>query len=176
VVDEAYGQFAPWSALALVDEDVPLVVTRTFSKTWSMAAARLGYLVGPSWLVAELDKVVLPYHLDTAKQIAGVLALTFVDEMEERIARVVAERERLVEGLCDLGAHVWPSGANFVLFRFERLGGARSGDAIWQGLLDRSVLIRNCASWPRLDDCLRVTVGTPDENDRFLKALAEVVT
>ena len=126
--------------------------------------------------MAELEKVVLPYHLDTAKQIAGVLALTFVDEMEDRIARVVAERERIVEGLCDLGAHVWPSGANFVLFRFERRRrGTRSGDAIWQGLLDRSVLIRNCASWPRLDDCLRVTVGTADENDRFLKALAEVV-
>ena len=125
--------------------------------------------------MAELEKVVLPYHLDTAKQIAGVLALTFVDEMEDRVARVVAERERIVEGLCDLGAHVWPSGANFVLFRFERRGEARSGDAIWQGLLDRSVLIRNCASWPRLDDCLRVTVGTADENDRFLKALAEVV-
>jgi histidinol-phosphate aminotransferase len=170
VVDEAYGQFAPWSALTVVDEEMPLVVTRTFSKTWSMAAARLGYLVGPSWLVAELEKVALPYHLDTAKQIAGVLALTFVDEMEDRIARVVAERERLVEGLCDLGAHVWPSGANFVLFRF-----GRSGDEIWKGLLERSVLIRNCSSWPRLDDCLRVTVGTADENDRFLKALAEVV-
>jgi histidinol-phosphate aminotransferase len=170
VVDEAYGQFAPWSALTLVDEDIPLVVTRTFSKTWSMAAARLGYLIGPSWLVAELDKVALPYHLDTAKQIAGVLALTFVDEMEERIARVVSERERVVAGLCDLGAKVWPSGANFILFRFRK-----PGDEIWQGLLDRSVLIRNCASWPRLDDCLRVTIGTPEENDRFLSALAEVV-
>ncbi len=170
VVDEAYGQFAPWSALALVEEDVPLVVTRTFSKTWSMAAARLGYLVGPSWLVSELDKVALPYHLDSAKQIAGVLALTFVDEMEQRIARVVSERERLVAALCALGVRVWPSGANFVLFRC-----AQPGDKVWQGLLDRSVLVRNCASWPRLDDCLRVTIGTPTENDRFLNALAEVI-
>ena len=71
VVDEAYGQFAPWCALELVDEAVPLVVTRTYSKTWSMAAARLGYLVGPAWLVAELEKVVLPYHLDAVKQAAG---------------------------------------------------------------------------------------------------------
>ncbi|MGZ4725157.1 MAG: aminotransferase class I/II-fold pyridoxal phosphate-dependent enzyme, partial [Ilumatobacteraceae bacterium] len=71
VVDEAYGQFADWSALSLIDEETPIVVSRTFSKTWSMAASRLGYLVGPSWLVAELDKVALPYHLDTAKQIAG---------------------------------------------------------------------------------------------------------
>ncbi len=77
VVDEAYGQFAPWSALELLDDDVPLVVTRTFSKTWSMAAARLGYLVGPAWLVAELEKVVLPYHLDALKQVAGRLALDY---------------------------------------------------------------------------------------------------
>ena len=74
VVDEAYGQFAPWSALSLVDEDRPIVVTRTFSKTWSMAAARLGYLVGPRWLVDELEKVALPYHLDATKQIGGRLA------------------------------------------------------------------------------------------------------
>ncbi len=75
VVDEAYGQFADWSALSMIDEETPIVVSRTFSKTWSMAASRLGYLVGPSWLVAELDKVALPYHLDAAKQIAGRLAL-----------------------------------------------------------------------------------------------------
>src|SRR4029077_5276946 len=110
-----------------------------------VAAARLGYLVGPSWLVAELEKVVLPYHLDSAKQIAGVLALTFVDEMEQRVARVVSERERVVAGLVALGVRVWPSGANFVLFRC-----AQPGDKVWQGLLDRSVLVRNCASWPRL--------------------------
>jgi histidinol-phosphate aminotransferase len=94
VVDEAYAQFAPSSALGLVDEDRSLVVTRTFSKTWSMAAARLGYLVGPAWVVRELDKVVLPYHLDAAKQVGGRLALAFVDEMETRVKQVVAERER----------------------------------------------------------------------------------
>ena len=73
----------------------PLVVTRTFSKTWSMAACRLGYLVGPAAVVAELEKVVLPYHLDAAKQIAGRLALRFAGEMEARVAALVAERERL---------------------------------------------------------------------------------
>jgi histidinol-phosphate aminotransferase len=90
VVDEAYGQFAPWSALDLVDDDRPLVVTRTYSKTWSMAGARLGYLVGPTWLVAELDKVVLPYHLDAAKQAAGRIALRFTDDMETRVKTVVS--------------------------------------------------------------------------------------
>ncbi len=75
VVDEAYAQFADWTALDLVRDDVPLVVVRTFSKTWSMAAARLGYAVAPAWVVAALEKVVLPYHLDAAKQAAGRLAL-----------------------------------------------------------------------------------------------------
>ena len=171
VVDEAYGQFAPWSAIELVDDARPLVVTRTFSKTWSMAAARLGYLLGPSWLVAELEKVALPYHLDAAKQIAGRLALRFADEMHARVALIVAERERIVARLSTMAVEQWPSGANFILFR----PAGRAGNDVWQGLLDRSVLVRNCSSWPRLADCLRVTVGTPDENDAFLDALAEVL-
>jgi len=171
VVDEAYGQFADRSALELVDEDRPVVVTRTYSKTWSMAGARLGYLVGPSWLVAELEKVVLPYHLDAAKQVAGRLALRFEAEMRERVAGLVAERERLVAGLGRLPVEQWPSGANFVLFR--PTGG--DGHAVWEGLLERSVLVRDCSSWPGLEGCLRVTVGTPAEDDAFLAALAEVL-
>jgi histidinol-phosphate aminotransferase len=176
VVDEAYGQFARRSALELVDDDRPLVVTRTFSKTWSMAAARLGYLIGPPWLVAELDKVVLPYHLDAAKQLAGRVALRFGAEMEARVAALVAERERLVAALADLPVQQWRSDANFVLFRpLDAPGRARSGREVWQGLLDRSVLVRDCSSWPGLDGCLRVTVGTPEEDDAFLTALTEVL-
>jgi histidinol-phosphate aminotransferase len=172
VVDEAYGQFAPWSALCLVDEDQPLVVTRTFSKTWSMAAARLGYLVAPAWLVTELEKVALPYHLDATKQIGGRLALRFVDEMETRVKQVVAERERIATALARLPVDTWPSGANFVLFR------PRNGDGrtVWHELLDRSVLVRDCSGWPRLSGCLRVTVGTPSENDAFLGALTDVLS
>lgn len=173
VVDEAYAQFSDWTALDLVSEDRPLVVTRTFSKTWSMAGARLGYLVGPSWLVAELDKVVLPYHLDAVKQIAGRLALRFSDDMNDRVAHIVSERSRIVATMADLPLDVFPSGANFVLFRVRP--GALSGREVWQGLVDRSVLIRDCSSWPRLDDCLRVTIGTPDENTEFLSALADVL-
>ena len=172
VVDEAYGQFADWSAVDLVDDETPLVVTRTFSKTWSMAGSRLGYLIGPAWLVAELDKVVLPYHLDAAKQIAGRLALTFMDEMESRVQFVVAERERMSSAMRSLPVDVFRSGANFILFRPT----TRTGREVWDGLLTDSVLIRDCSGWPRLGDCLRVTVGTADENDRFLRALAQVLT
>ncbi|MGH9186447.1 MAG: histidinol-phosphate transaminase [Acidimicrobiales bacterium] len=172
VVDEAYGQFAPWSALTLVhDEDTPLVVTRTYSKTWSMAAARLGYLIGPSWLVTELDKVVLPYHLDAVKQAAGRLALDFDQEMRARVAGLVEERGRLHARLGELPVDVWPSGGNFLLFRPRQ----RDGGTVWKALLDRSVLVRDCSSWPRLDGCLRVTVGTPEEDDVFLVALEEIL-
>ena len=171
VVDEAYAQFAPWSALSLVDEDTPLVVTRTFSKTWSMAAARLGYLVAPTWVVDELEKVVLPYHLDALKQAAGTIALRFVAEMDQRVATLVEERGRLVAQLVELPVEVWPSSANFVLFRPLE----RDGDDVWQALLDESVLVRNCSSWPGLDGCLRITIGTTDEDDRFLAALRKAL-
>ncbi len=171
VVDEAYGQFANWSAMGLVHDDTPMVVSRTFSKTWSMAGSRLGYLVGPAWLVDDLEKVVLPYHLDVAKQIAGRLALTFAPEMEDRVKLVVAERERLSTAMSSMPVDVFPSGANFILFRPRTL----TGKQVWQALLDRSVLIRDCSGWPRLGGCLRVTIGTPAENDEFLTALSEVL-
>jgi histidinol-phosphate aminotransferase len=171
VVDEAYGQFADWSALALVDDERPLVVTRTYSKTWAMAALRLGYLVGPVPVVEALERVALPYHLDSVKQAAGRLAVRFMDEMEERVGALVRQRQRLLGALADLGMTTWPSQANFVLWRPE----GRRGSDVWQGLLERSVLVRDCSSWPRLEGCLRVTVGTPKDNDRFLGALTEVL-
>ncbi len=171
VIDEAYGQFSPWSALELVDDERSVVVTRTLSKTWSMAAARLGYLVGPSWLVADLDSVTLPYHLDAVKQVAGRLALAYEAEMEARVEAVVAERRRLVAALADLAVQQWPSHANFVLFRPLD----RAGIDVWQGLVERGVLVRDCSSWPGLEGCLRVTVGTPEEDDAFLAALAEAL-
>jgi histidinol-phosphate aminotransferase len=171
VVDEAYGQFASWSALSLLADDRPLVVTRTFSKTWSMAACRLGYLVGPAEVVAAAERALLPYHLDAATQIAGRLALRFTAEMQARVASLVAERERLAAALAGLAVDTWPSAANFVLFRPRQPHGA----TVWKGLVERSVLVRDCSSWRRLDGCLRVTVGTPAEDDAFLAALREVL-
>jgi histidinol-phosphate aminotransferase len=173
VVDEAYGQFAPSSALDLVRQGAPgadrTVVVRTFSKTWSMAAARLGYLVGPAEVVAACELVALPYHLDAVKQLAGLLALRFTDEMEARVALLTEERGRLEAALAMLPLDTWASDANFILFRPT----SRAARDVWRDLLDRSVLVRDCSEWPGLTGCLRVTVGTPDENDRFLAALNE---
>jgi len=171
VVDEAYGQFSPRSAIEQVRDGRPLVVVRTYSKTWSMAAARLGYLVGPADLISAVEGVLLPYHLDAMKQAAGRLALRFQPEMEARVAMIVEERGRLTAALSELSVDMWPSAANFILFRPR----AKDGEEVWEQLLERSVLVRNCANWPRLDGCLRVTVGTATENDAFLSALREVL-
>ena len=162
--------YAP-AILELIDDERSLVVTRTYSKTWSMAALRLGYLVGPAWVVAELEKVVLPYHLDVLSQLAGTLALDHQDEMEQRVSLLTEERGRVDAALRDLPVEVWPSAANFILFRPT----TTDADHVWQQLVDRSVLVRNCSGWPGLDGCLRVTIGTPDDDDRFLTALREVL-
>ena len=170
VVDEAYGQFSPWSALALRGAGQPgLVVTRTFSKTWALAGARLGYLVADPAVVVACEAVVLPYHLSVQTQLAGLLALRHMPEMEARVARIAEERGRVAAGLGDLPVDSWPSDANFILFRPRQ----RDADDVWRALLERSILIRNCASWDGLKGCLRVTIGTPEENDRFLFALKE---
>ncbi len=171
VVDEAYADFADWTALDLIGEDQPLAVVRTYSKVWSLAGLRLGYCVAPDWVVAELEKVVLPYHLSIEKQLAGVLALEHEDEMRERVARLVAERGRVAAALRRVpGVTPFPSGANFVLFRIRG-----DGRAAWKAMVERGVLVRDFSAWPRVEDCLRVTIGTTEENDAFLAALAEAL-
>ncbi len=173
VVDEAYGQFAPSSALDRLTAGGPgaerVAVVRTFSKTWSMAGVRLGYLVASPEVVGACELVALPYHLDSTKQLAGRLALEFVEEMETRVAMVKEERGRIAAALVDLPVETWPSDANFILFRPT----TKEASEVWSDLLDSSILVRDCSQWPGLAGCLRVTVGLPGENDRFLTALSE---
>jgi histidinol-phosphate aminotransferase len=171
VVDEAYGEFADDTAIDTVRDDGRVVVVRTYSKVWSMAALRLGFCVAPPWVVAELEKVVLPYHLAAPTQLAGLVALRFGTEMDARVERLRDERERLAATLAGVdGITVFPSGANFLLVR---AGG--DGHALWQRLVDRGVLVRDFSRWPRLDDCLRITIGTPAENDAFVDALRDTL-
>lgn len=170
IVDEAYGQFAPRSAIELLTKYRNLVVVRTFSKTWSLAALRLGYALADPEVVEALWRVTLPYHLDAIKQQAGLLALDYTSDMTARVERIVSERTRVAAALSKLAAEVVPSEANFILFR------VRNGDAkaVWRGLVERSVLVRDVSGLPFLDGFLRVTIGTQHENDRFLAALADV--
>lgn len=171
VVDEAYGQFARWSALSLVSDERSVLVSRTFSKTWSLAALRLGYAIGPAWLVETITQVVLPYHVDALKQRAGVLALDHGEAMQRRVAELVEERGRICSALAEMPVRYWPSESNFVLFRPLEL----DGDDVWHQLVERSVMVRNCSGWEGLEGCLRVTVGTTAENDEFLEQLRRVL-
>lgn len=167
LVDEAYVEFGGTSAAALLDELPRLVVCRTFSKAWRLAGARLGYLLAHDWVIDDLRKVRLPYHLDAITQAAGLVALELADEVTAHIAELVAERERLRAALCAVeGVEVFDSAANFLLFR-------TAVHDLFDRLLARGVLVRDFSRLPRLAGCLRVTVGTPQENDAFLAALKE---
>ncbi|HEX3946943.1 MAG TPA: aminotransferase class I/II-fold pyridoxal phosphate-dependent enzyme, partial [Acidimicrobiales bacterium] len=104
-------------------------------------------------------------------QLEGVLALGYRAEMEARVALVAEERGRLAAALATLPVESWPSEANFILFRPIE----REAKEVWQGLVDRGVLVRDCSGWDHLEGCLRVTVGAPTENDRFLEALGEAL-
>ncbi|MEZ5169503.1 MAG: histidinol-phosphate transaminase [Acidimicrobiia bacterium] len=167
VVDEAYGEFAQRSEIPNVTDDAAVVVVRTYSKVWSLAALRLGFCVAPAPVVRNLDAVALPYNLSAATQAAGLLALRHGDEMAERVAILCGERDRLVRTLRDLGSlTVYDSGANFLLIRPDV-----DAHSLWERLLGHGVLVRDFTSRPGLDGTLRITVGTPDENDALLAAL-----
>ena len=170
VVDEAYGEFggAPSAAPRVGDNDIAVV--RTFSKAWAMAGLRLGYAIADRDVVRGMFDRALPYHLDVVKQIAGRVALRFESEMEERVQQIVKERDRVLSELRGLPLTAWDSAANFILVR-----PAGEALAVWEALVERSVLVRNLSSLPGLEGCLRVTVGTAPENDRFLGALADVL-
>ena len=175
VVDEAYAQFADWTALDLVRRRRPLV-----RRAHVLQDVEHGRRPGsatpsrPAWVVAQLDKVVLPYHLDAAKQLAGTLALRHVDEMERPGQPLVAERERVAAALGRAQPRVdaFPSGANFVLFRFHRHD---AGERVAGPARSRRARARLLAAGRGSTDCLRVTIGTPAEDDRFLAALRDAL-
>ena len=168
VIDEAYAEFrredTP-SALELLDAHRNLVVTRTMSKAFALAGARLGYLAAAPEICDALRVVRLPYHLSAVTQATASAALRHADVLLANVAELRAERDRTVAWLRERGFEVADSDANFCLFgRFE------DRHAVWQGLLDRGVLIRETGP----DGWLRVSIGTADEMAAFRVALVEV--
>jgi histidinol-phosphate aminotransferase len=168
VVDEAYGEFrradVP-SALRLLPSAPRLVVTRTMSKAFALAGGRLGYLAASPAVVDAVRIVRLPYHLSAVTQAVARVALAHADELLRAVDELRAERDRTVDWLRSIGLQAADSDANFVLF-----GTFADRHAVWQGLLDRGVLIRETGP----DGWLRVSVGTPDEMTAFRRALEEV--
>jgi histidinol-phosphate aminotransferase len=168
VVDEAYHAFACKSFVPELARYPNLLVMRTLSKL-GLAGLRLGLLIGrPEWL-SELDKLRLPYNVNVLTQLIAARVLERRDVLDAQAAAIRAERARLFASLQSVArARAFPSDANFILFRVPR------ADAVFGGLKARGVLIKNLSnSHSSLSDCLRVTVGTPEENDRFLGALKE---
>src|SRR3954447_12526019 len=167
-VDEAYAEFMPKdapSALTLLPGRERLLVSRTMSKAFAFAGARLGYLAADPAVIDALRLVRLPYHLSALTQAAALGALAHAPLMLRMVEDICAQRDRMAAALTEQGYSVWPSWTNFLLFE-----GVLEPSHTWQGLLDRGVLVRDL----HLPGSLRVTAGTRAETDAFLAALAEV--
>ncbi len=169
IVDEAYIEFGGSSCLPLVADHPNVVVTRTMSKAFALAGARIGYALASRDVVEDLQRVRLPYHLSAITQAAGVAALRHSKEAMAILDAIRKERDRILTVLRAMpDVTVYPSDANFVLFVPPK-----PAREVWQGLVDRGVLIRDLSSV--VPNALRVTAGTTDEVDLFLSALEEVL-
>ncbi len=172
-VDEAYFEFAGHTVVPLLEAHKNLVVFRTFSKAMAMAALRVGYLLAAPELAREIGKAVLPYNLNAVSQTIAETAVEMYDEtLLPLVQKIINERQRLLGELGNIeGLTVVPSQANFMLLRFSNVEPPR----VFKELLQRDILVRDVSSYPMLDDCLRISVGTPEENDKLLAALREIV-
>lgn len=169
VIDEAYREFLDPSFGDPVRELVPdhpnVVVTRTFSKAQGLAGIRIGYAVGHPDVIAAVDKTLFPFAVNAIAQAAGIAAIDAEAEIGERVAATLAERSRVAAALTDAGWKLPETQANFVYLPI----GART-DEVYLGMERRGVVTR-----PFTDEGIRVTISTPDENDRFLETLALVM-
>ena len=171
VIDEAYAPFTDASFLPRLGEWPNVLVMRTVSKM-GLAGLRLGYLAGPPELIAEIDKTRLPYNINALTQATATLALRHRALFDAQTAAIRAERSRLYAALTGLdGVRPYPSEANFILLRLTR----GKADTAFAGLKDRGILVKNLhGSHPLLAECLRVTVGRPEENAAFLSAFTDL--
>ena len=165
VIDEAYAEFSQEaSAVTLIEKYPHVVVIRTMSKAFAFAGVRLGYLAADKAVIDAMYLVRLPYHLSALTQAAGEVALDYQEELLANVARLRADREKLAQGIRDLGLTVVPSAANFLLFG----GFAKPAAQLWKEMLERGVLIRDVG----LLGYLRVTIGNEAENKKFIESLS----
>jgi histidinol-phosphate aminotransferase len=164
--DRAYGDFC---AEPPPQYDDRLVTFSTFSKAWGLAGLRVGWLSTAAATAREIRKVKLPYSLNIVSEAAAVLALENRQVRDANVARIVAERDRVAAAMrCIARVEVFPTAANFIAFRPQR-----NAKTIFEALCTRGLLIRDISAYHGLANCLRVSIGTREENDRFLEALKE---
>ena len=170
VVDEAYTHYAGQTFLPKLSQYPNLVILRTLSKI-GLAGIRLGMLIASRAVVEAINKVRMPYNVNALSQAAARVVLRHPDVVRRHASAIIQERGRVLGRLQGLsGITVFPSQANFFLIRTDR-----PGDDVFRGLYERGILVRNFSRAPHLANCLRVTVGTPEENDAFLSALGAVL-
>lgn len=165
--DRAYGDFADDELPPLHDR---LVTFSTFSKSYSLAGLRVGWIASTAKTCAEVRKVKLPYSLNFFSETAAVVALENDWIRERNVAQIQSERERVLKAMGAIEAiTVFPTRANFVAFRPRR-----DCLELFEELYARGILIRNISAYPRMENCLRVSIGSPEQNDRFIDALKEL--
>lgn len=172
VVDEAYEPFTDMTALPLLAEYEHVMVMRTVSKM-GLAGLRLGYLLGHNAWIDQLEKVRLPYNINVLSQHATTFALEHLDIFEEQAMRIRADRQKVFAALQAMPAlQVWHSEANFILFRAPQ----GQGTVLYEQLKQHRVLIKSLSGGhPYLEDCLRVTIGSGEENQQFLETLQHLL-
>jgi histidinol-phosphate aminotransferase len=167
ILDEAYIDYSGCSYLARSRSQENLIILRTFSKAFALAGLRLGYLAGHEDTVRELEKTFQPYSVGLFTQLAGVVALEFQDVMRQRVDETRAQRERLRAAFSQIsGVEVFPTATNFLLIRIEK-----HHQAALQAFADDNVVVRDVSKLEGLEDGIRITVGTPEENDRVVACL-----
>ena len=172
LIDQAYVEFADsrYDMRSHLLEHKNLAILRTFSKAYALAGVRLGYLLASDEILSELCKVRQPYSVDAFSALAGQVVLTDPEQFHVRVKEIVKGRERVLQALREMpGLTVYPSEANFILIQVH------DAHRIWQRLYDeKGILLRDFSSAPHLANCLRVSIGTPEENEEFLESLKEI--
>ncbi len=171
LVDEAYVDFADDTCLPLLDKYPHLVVLRTFSKSFSLAGLRVGYAFAGEEIIAGMLKVKDSYNLNRVSALAAGAALDDWDYFQKNIALVKSERDYLKAELEALGFSVFPSGANFLLVKTLPVSPAKK---IFEKLLSKKILVRFFDT-PRLEDCLRITIGTHEQMERLIRAITQIM-
>jgi len=170
IVDEAYAEFADQDLRCLLKDHDNLILLRTFSKAFAMAGCRVGYLLAHGRMVHEVSKSYLPYCVSLFAETAALVSLAHRELLNKQIEVIVAERDSLVSQLGELkNLKVYPTQANFVMVEFKR-----SANTIFENLLAEGILVRDVSHHPMLENCLRISVGTSEENQKLVQALREM--
>jgi histidinol-phosphate aminotransferase len=171
VVDEAYADFSDYTCLPLLKDVKNLIVCRSFSKTFSMASLRIGYALADAVIVKEMNRVKLPYNTNNIAQLAGISCIKHRNKVYEQNKKIIAERKRLSEKLNGYnGLSVLPSDANFIFIKFDDK--STTLKFLWD-LKDLKILVRHFSK-PGLYNYIRITIGTKEENDKFLEAFNSI--